>query len=170
MAKRIWIVVTLATLALGAGYGFIKFGCYFIDRQDFISPIKTRGVPIRNDAYGDGDFGAKRSGQRLHLGVDILSPIGTPVLAAKCGLVINAEYDRGLGNYVEILHRSGLVTIYAHLSKMEVYQGQRVCQGEKIGEVGKTGNAKNPLMLPHLHFEVRKFGIPQDPMIYLSEK
>lgn len=103
----------------------------------------------------------------MHLGVDLLVPVGTPVYAAKCGLVINAESNRGFGNYVEILHRGGLVTIYAHLSQMDVYQGQRVCQGQRIGEVGKTGNARNRLILPHLHFEVRRYGIPQDPLFYL---
>lgn len=168
MAKKILVIAALAIIALGAVYGFIRFGCYFLDRKDFFPPIQTKGVSIRNDAYGDGDFGAKRSGRRLHLGVDILAPVGTPVYAAKCGLVINAGHNRGFGNYVEVLHRGGLVTIYAHLSKMVVYQGQRVCQGEKLGEVGKTGNAKNRLILPHLHFEVRKFGVPQDPMVYLS--
>jgi murein DD-endopeptidase MepM/ murein hydrolase activator NlpD len=160
-----WVII----FAAAAGYGFHKYGCYFLDRKPFLSPIYfSSNIPIREDAFGEGDFGAKRKGRRLHLGVDILATIGTPVYAAKCGLVINAETNSGLGMYVEILHHDGLVTIYGHLSKIDVYQGQRVCQGDKIGAVGKTGNARNRLILPHLHFEVRKYGMPQDPILYLS--
>ena len=168
--KLLW--VTLAVFLLVACVGlYLKYGCYFLDTRTFLSPVYFSGnIPIRQDSYGEGEFGAKRSGKRLHLGADILAAVGTPVYAAKCGLVINAEYNNGLGNYVEILHRSGLVTIYAHLSRMNVYQGQRVCQGQKIGEIGKTGNAKNRLILAHLHFEVRKYGAPQDPMTYLPSK
>lgn len=166
--KLFWVLLLVIVIGLGLYY-FKQFGCYFFDRRPFLSPIYHSGnIPIREDAFGDGDFGAKRRGRRLHLGVDILAPMGTPVYAAKCGLVINAETNHGLGQYVEILHRDGLVTIYGHLSRIEVYQGQRVCQGDKVGEVGKTGNARNHLILPHLHLEVRKFGIPQDPMLYLS--
>jgi murein DD-endopeptidase MepM/ murein hydrolase activator NlpD len=170
-AKKVfWILLGVIIIGLGI-YAYRQFGCYFLDRSYFFSPIYLSGeVPIRDDAYGEGDFGAKRNGRRLHLGVDILATVGTPVYAAKCGLVINAETNRGMGKYVEILHRDGLVTIYGHLSRIDVYQGQRVCQGDKIGEVGKTGNARNRLILPHLHLEVRKFGIPQDPMFYLSHR
>lgn len=165
-----WILLSVIIIGFGLYY-FKQFGCYLFDRRQFLSPIYHSGdLPIREDAYGEGDFGAKRRGRRLHLGVDILAPVGTPVYAAKCGLVINAETNHGLGQYVEILHRGGLVTIYGHLSRLDVYQGQRVCQGDKIGEVGKTGNARNRLILPHLHFEVRKYGIPQDPMLYLSTR
>ncbi|MDP3143525.1 MAG: M23 family metallopeptidase [Candidatus Omnitrophota bacterium] len=168
--KILWIFLGTVFAILGVYY-FNKFSCYFLDKKAFLSPIAySANIPIRDDAYGEGDFGAKRSGRRLHLGVDILAKIGEPVYAAKCGLVINAEHNRGMGNYVEILHRGGLVTIYGHLSRINVYQGQKVCQGDKVGEVGKTGNAKNRLILPHLHLEVRKFGIPQDPMWYLSSR
>lgn len=165
------LVISLAVIFMGLFvYGFGKFGCYFFDRKPFLSPVYFSGnnVPIRDDAYGDGVFGAKRRGRRSHLGVDILSLVGTPVYAAKCGVVINAETNHGLGKYVEILHRGGLITIYGHLSRINVYKSQRVCQGDKIGEVGKTGNARNRLILPHLHLEVRKLDIPQDPMLYLS--
>lgn len=168
--KILWISLVTAFVILGVYY-FNKFSCYFLDKNSFLSPIAySTNIPIREDVFGEGDFGAKRSGRRLHLGVDILAKIGEPVCAAKCGLVINAENNRGMGNYVEILHRGGLVTIYGHLSQIDVYQGQRVCQGQRIGAVGKTGNAKNRLILPHLHFEVRKFGIPQDPILYLSSR
>lgn len=170
LRKLFWILLTVVIIVFCLYY-FKQFGCYFFDRKPFLSPLHHSGdIPIREDVYGEGDFGAKRKGRRLHLGVDILAPVGTPVYATKCGLVINAETNHGLGQYVEILHRDGLVTIYGHLSRIEAYQGQRVCQGDKIGEVGKTGNARNRLILPHLHLEVRKFGLPQDPMIYLSPR
>ena len=122
LRKLFWILLTVVIIGFCLYY-FKQFGCYFLDRRTFLSPIYHSGnIPIREDVFGYGDFGAQRRGKRLHLGADILAPVGTPVYAAKCGLVINAENNHGLGQYVEILHRDGLVTIYGHLSRIEVYQ------------------------------------------------
>ncbi len=165
-----WLILSLLFLcAAGAGVYLLKDKIFFADKFVFLSPIDYSGdIPIRRDDYGDGSFGAKRGrGRRSHLGIDILAEVGTPVRAVKSGIVLNAERNHGMGKYVEISHREGLVTIYGHLSRIMVKRGQRVKQGEIIGEVGKTGNANRRLILPHLHFEIRKFGSPLDPVNYL---
>ena len=122
---------------------------------------------IRNDIRGDGIFGADRSGNRLHQGVDLLAELGTPVYASRKGVVLAAEKNHGMGNYVKIKHGQGIVTLYGHLSRIYVYKNEAVRQSQVIGCVGKTGNANTPGILPHLHFEVRKDGIPSDPLEYL---
>jgi len=73
-----------------------------------------------------------------------------------------------MGNYVVIRHSLNLVSIYGHLSQIFVTKNQFVRQGGIIGSVGKTGNARHPGIQPHLHFEIKKNGIPQDPLEYLK--
>jgi len=139
----------------------------YINKLKLQVPIEYKGkLKLRQDGYGKGYFGAHRNGKRRHNGIDLLAEIGTPVLAARSGWVINAEKKRGIGDYVEIRHSKGLVTIYGHLSEILVKKGQRVRQGQIIGKVGKTGNANYKTMLPHLHFEIRENNIPQDPKQY----
>lgn len=164
------ILICLALLLTPAGIYFLKDRLFFMDKYEFLSPIDYSGdIPIRRDYYGDGTFGARRSrGRRLHLGLDIVGEIGTPVRAVKSAVVLNAEKNHGMGKYVELEHRRGLTTIYGHLSRIFVKKGQRIKQGEIIGAVGKTGNANKRLIQPHLHFEVRKYNIPQDPLIFLN--
>lgn len=145
----------------------VSWGLYelqYINRTAFLLPISCgKQIILRNDDYGKGHFAARRNGGRKHNGIDIMADIGTPVLAARSGRVINAEKKRGLGKYVEIKHSKGLVTIYAHLSGICVKNGQRVRQGQLIGYVGKTGNANYKRIQSHLHFEIRKHNIPLDP-------
>lgn len=117
-------------------------------------PLKGGAMFIRRDAYGKGYFGAPRDGGRTHKGVDLLADVGEPVFAAKSGRVSAAEVGKGYGVYVEIFHPDGLRTRYAHLSRMYVEKGGWVRAGEIIGACGKTGNASNPRMKPHLHFEI----------------
>ena len=148
---------------------FVTAGFYLLDRQDFLFPIKYQASPVvRCDNHGSGFFASSRSGNRLHEGIDLLAPIGTSVLAGRFGIVIAARHSRGMGNYVIIRHLGGMTTVYGHLSKIHVVKGQFVFQGHIIGEVGKTGNANYSDIQPHLHLEVRKNGIPQDPMQYLQ--
>jgi murein DD-endopeptidase MepM/ murein hydrolase activator NlpD len=100
-----------------------------------------------------------------HAGVDIGAPKGTKIIAAESGTVIVAQYLRGYGNTVIINHGSGIWTLYAHMSKTTVDQGDSVTKGKtKIGEVGSTGRSTGN----HLHFEVRKDEKPVDPMDYLK--
>ena len=100
---------------------------------------------------------------RMHEGIDIAVPEGTPVRSAKSGTVILASYYGGYGNYICVDHGGGLSTCYAHLSGYASSTGQRVSQGQIIGYSGNTGSSTGP----HLHFEVRINGAAQDPMAYL---
>jgi murein DD-endopeptidase MepM/ murein hydrolase activator NlpD len=99
---------------------------------------------------------------RLHAGVDFTSAIGTPILAAADGKVINAGYLSGFGNAVVIDHGDGITTLYAHCSKILVTKGNRVIRGRRLGSVGATGEATGPV----LHFEVHDHGKPVDPKKY----
>ena len=92
---------------------------------------------------------------RMHKGVDIAAPIGTPVMAAAAGEVVSAGWNSGgYGNLVKLQHADGSVTLYAHNSRILVRPGQRVEQGELISEMGSTGFSTGP----HLHFEVHPGG------------
>jgi murein DD-endopeptidase MepM/ murein hydrolase activator NlpD len=100
---------------------------------------------------------------RMHEGVDISVPAGTPIHAAKSGVVAIAAPTGGYGNYTCINHGGGLSTCYAHQSSYAVGVGDSVSQGEVIGSVGCTGSCFGD----HLHFEVRVNGSAVDPMGYL---
>ncbi len=101
-----------------------------------------------------------------HPGVDIPAPIGTPVHAAAAGYVAWTRRGVQYGNYVMIIHSDGLATLYAHLSRIDVVADQFIPRGGQVGLVGMTGLTTGP----HLHFEVRKEGIPTDPMTYLQNQ
>ena len=98
-----------------------------------------------------------------HPGIDIANDVGTPEVAADAGQVVFAGWG-SYGIYVEIDHGNGFHTIYGHLSAVMVSTGQVVAQGQLIGLMGATGRASGP----HLHFEIRYQGIPQNPMDLLS--
>jgi murein DD-endopeptidase MepM/ murein hydrolase activator NlpD len=103
---------------------------------------------------------------RLHAGVDIAVPTGTPIRAAASGSVAFTQPEAssgGYGNYTCIQHGGGISTCYAHQSSFGVSGGQQVSQGQVIGTVGCTGHCFGP----HLHFEVRVNGVPVDPLGYL---
>ena len=101
---------------------------------------------------------------RMHTGIDIAVPRGTPVKAADGGQVIQADYDSGYGNHILVYHGGGMATWYAHLQGFNCSVGQMVAKGQIIGFVGSTGLATGP----HLHFEVRINGVPQNPIQYLQ--
>ena len=100
----------------------------------------------------------------LHSGMDIAAPNGTPVKAAAPGEVIYDGWLRGYGRVVVLDHGRGYSTLYAHLSASLVKEGQVVKDGAMIARVGKTGNTTGY----HLHFEVRVFGTPANPIKYLK--
>ncbi|MBE9166529.1 peptidoglycan DD-metalloendopeptidase family protein [Pleurocapsales cyanobacterium LEGE 06147] len=104
---------------------------------------------------------------RMHRGIDIAGPIGTPIVAAAPGEVISAGWSSGgYGNLVEIEHGDGSVTLYAHNNKILVRRGQWVEQGEQIAEMGSTGYSTGP----HLHFEIRPDGqTTANPIAYLPK-
>jgi murein DD-endopeptidase MepM/ murein hydrolase activator NlpD len=101
------------------------------------------------------------SGQRkAHMGVDYAAPTGTPVRTIGDGVVEFAGVQRGYGNVIYIRHRNNQMTVYAHLSRIAVRDGQRVNQGDHIGAVGSTGASTGP----HLHLEFRDNGVHVDPL------
>jgi murein DD-endopeptidase MepM/ murein hydrolase activator NlpD len=100
---------------------------------------------------------------RLHAGIDIAVPNGTPVRASASGTVIIAGWVSGYGNYICIQHGGSLSTCYAHNTTLGVSQGQSVSQGQVIASSGCTGHCFGP----HVHFETRINGAPVDPMGYL---
>jgi len=100
---------------------------------------------------------------RLHAGLDIAVPTGTPIGAARSGSVVFSGVNGGYGNFVVIDHGGGLSTAYAHQSRIAASEGQSVAQGEVIGYVGSTGNSTGA----HLHFEVRVDGVAQNPRSFL---
>lgn len=100
----------------------------------------------------------------MHEGVDVHAPEGTPVRAMKSGRVEHAGSWGAYGLSVMISHGSNVRTLYAHLSRIDVSQGERVSGGQEIGAVGQTGNATGP----HLHFEVWRWGRAEDPVPLLG--
>jgi murein DD-endopeptidase MepM/ murein hydrolase activator NlpD len=165
MKKKIILfsLITVSILLL-SGYSYWR-------GKKFICPIKySSDIVIRCDDRGEGLFAEPRSGGRLHNGIDLYAKVGTTVLSSRSGRVLKATRNKGMGKFVVIRHRGGYTTVYGHLDKILVRKGQYVRQGRPIGKVGKTGNARYADMLPHLHFELRKWGKPQDPLIYIVDK
>lgn len=101
--------------------------------------------------------------QKLHTGIDIPAPKGTPTVAVDSGTVIFSGVQGSYGNTVMIRHDNGLVSLYAHNSSLVVKVGDRVKKGQVVTKVGSTGRSTGP----HLHFEVRLNGTPQNPLNYL---
>ncbi len=102
--------------------------------------------------------------RRPHLGLDLAAPQGTRILASHDGVVIYAGRDfHGFGKMVMVEGAQGWATLYAHLSVIQVKEGDRLRQGELIGKMGRTGRATGV----HLHFEVRRKDGPVDPLNYL---
>lgn len=109
-----------------------------------------------------------------HAALDIAADTGTPVVATDDGTVTVTQTWNGIvtqgdnnsyGNMIQVSHSDGTVTLYAHLSEINVRQGDTVVRGQQIGRVGSTGNSSGP----HLHFEVRSNGSKVDPMAYIAE-
>jgi murein DD-endopeptidase MepM/ murein hydrolase activator NlpD len=114
------------------------------------------------DAEPTDGFGPR--GLRFHTGIDYPAPAGTPVVAARDGVVTAVGALAGYGNVVELGHEQGVTTLYAHLSRILVEPGSRVARGTVVGLVGRTGDATGP----HLHFELRIRGAAIDPAGALS--
>ena len=100
----------------------------------------------------------------MHTGIDISAPAGTAVKATADGVVVHSNWNGGYGRCVIVDHGNGYQTWYAHLSRMDVMEGQEIRQGETLGLVGTTGRATGP----HLHYEVRIHSTPVNPYRFMQ--
>lgn len=122
-----------------------------VDKLTFTSNFGIRSDPFVGTA-------------RMHAGVDIPGPTGTPIYATADGIVAHADRKGAYGNLVEIDHGKGIATRYGHLSKLLVQPGARVSRGQLIGLMGSTGRSTGP----HLHYEVRIDGHAVNPVPFLT--
>ena len=134
--------------------------------------ITSRFGLRQNPFGGDADAAAHRprhpSGghPQFHTGIDLAAEIGTDVLAARDGTVLEIGEDRVYGKYILVSHTNGYQTLYGHLSSIEVSLNQWINSSKVIGKVGNTGWSTGP----HLHFEIRKRGKARDPVPLLPQR
>lgn len=141
-----------------------------------LAPAGTSGLPPASDsgmvrpAEGriSSEFGPRvhpvTGKHRPHNGIDVAGPVGAPIRAAAAGTVSFAGVRGGYGNLIIVDHGDGRETYYAHNSANDVSVGQQVSAGQHIGKVGATGQVTGP----HLHFEVRVNGTPEQPRDHVS--
>lgn len=119
-------------------------------------------MPVSDNFRFTSGFGPRWG--RKHEGLDLAGPVGTPIHATGDGVVTFVGRMGAYGNLIKVQHELGVETRYAHLSRMRVKVGQRVSQGERIGDMGNTGRSTGP----HLHYEVRMNGRAVDPMSFIK--
>ena len=123
-----------------------------VNSPELDSPELTRYIM---PARGTLTSGYGRRWGRMHKGIDIAAPVGTPIFAAASGVVVYARWNSGgYGNLIDIQHPDGSLTRYAHNNRLLVREGEAVGQGQLIAEMGSTGRSTGP----HLHFEIRPQG------------
>ncbi len=142
----------IPTSAVGKGFN---------DSERFIWPV----YGVISSPYGWRIHPIKKV-KSFHTGIDIAAPEGAPVFAADSGVVRFAGKNGGYGYFILIDHGGTYSTAYGHLSKIDVYVGQKVSRGQLIGRVGSTGFSTGP----HLHFEVRIRGKHTNPLAYLPPR
>ena len=127
----------------------------------FVRPIDgariTQGFGCTSFTFEPVDAGCP--GGHWHSGVDLAAPIGTPVYATQSGVAQVFRSPSGYGLHIVIDDADGLSSLYGHLSSVAVLSGEYVDAGQVVGAVGSSGNSTGP----HLHFEIRRDGIPEDP-------
>jgi murein DD-endopeptidase MepM/ murein hydrolase activator NlpD len=150
-AKKVLNVeIVIDDVVVGPGDG----GKFPDKTLDLIWPVEGKIVDVFEESH-----------DRRHQGIDISSPLGTPIKASYSGKVIYSNNTiRGYGNLIILRHSEGFVTVYAHNQINLVEEGTWVKKGQIIGKVGKTGRATGP----HLHFEIRKNNKAVDPLLYLK--
>lgn len=142
-----------------------------VDRMNLLKVALGRvpyAMPVTAAHRFTSPFGYRRDpkgmGRRMHAGIDLAAPQGTPIYAAADGVVVSAEMESGYGLAVRIKHDFGFETLYAHQSKLRVKAGDRVSRGDRIGDMGRTGRVTGV----HLHYEVRQNGGLVNPMTYVE--
>jgi murein DD-endopeptidase MepM/ murein hydrolase activator NlpD len=123
--------------------------------QRLVAARAARDAEARRPLYvlpADGAFTSGFGGRwgTFHWGIDLANSIGTPILAAADGVVVESGPASGFGLWVRIQHEDGTITVYGHINRSLVHEGQQVQAGQEIAEMGNRGNSTGP----HLHFEV----------------
>jgi len=125
-------------------------------------------IPVRGSFRFTSGFGYRRDpkggGTRMHSGTDFAGSQGTPIHSTADGVVKKSGWHQGYGNTVIIQHDFGIETLYAHMSRIHVREGQTVSRGARIGDMGTTGRSTGV----HLHYEVRVNGKAVNPMTYIK--
>lgn len=152
------IAVILGTITIGMG-------------QLMSVDLTSRSTAVQQlpaDGRMSSDFGFRRrpcrGGSHYHPGVDIANVRATPIEATGAGTIVSVSRDRGYGLMVEIDHGRGWTTRYAHLSGVDVKEGDQVRAGDLVGKMGRTGRATGT----HLHYELRRYGLAVNPAPYLA--
>lgn len=145
----------------------------YFEKQSVVFLTKLENMPVGypfngpvSSGYGyrTNPFGG-RSGE-FHPGIDFKGQIGDPIYATGSGIVSRCDWYNGYGNAVVIDHGQGLQTLFGHMSKVNVTQGQHITAGDLIGFLGTTGRSTGP----HVHYEIRKDGDNIDPVPFLKLK
>jgi hypothetical protein len=156
----------LVSRARDAERRLAQVGSYLEDRSSVLRAYPSQ-LPV--EGWITSGFGFRRNpwtgGRKLHAGIDVAAPHGTPVVSPADGFVIMSSYGSGYGNQVVIDHGYGLVTRFAHLSRRLVQVGDHVLRGQVVARVGSTGHSTGP----HLHYEVHRNGVPTNPRNYILQ-
>ncbi len=140
---------------------------YFQDQKSLLASIPSVW-PARG--WVTSDFGHRldpyTADKVMHAGLDIAAPHGKPVVAPSDATVVFAALEGAYGNVIVLDHGYGIRTRYAHLANMSVKVGDKVTRGQQIGAVGNTGRSTGP----HLHYEVRVNGIPENPRKFILDE
>jgi murein DD-endopeptidase MepM/ murein hydrolase activator NlpD len=142
----------------------------FLEERAAYLHTSIRGIPLGYPVYGriTSHLGWRKNpfgrGYEFHSGIDITAPQGSKVLATADGVVEFTGWYGDYGKAVIIRHPSGYLTLYGHLSQIDVKEGQKVKAGDVVGRVGSTGRSTGP----HLHYEVIKGNKPIDPYKFLT--
>ena len=161
-ADNVYSLIKYGYPLTGEGGGYEGADLPYIGADGFCSPVGANWRSIVTSEFGGriDPINGQRDG---HTGMDLAVPTGTPIRAALGGTVKTATYNSSYGNYVTIDHGNGLVTLYAHNSRLLVRPGQVVRAGDVVSMSGATGRVTGP----HLHFEVRVNGQRTNPRYYL---
>lgn len=157
--------VKVQSVSLTDLYRKAKEKSLLLERKPSIQPISPADQFWLTSTFGYRWDPFTRN-RRMHHGIDLAGPVGLNIYATGAGVVEVAEHNRyGYGKEVIVNHGFGYTSIYAHLEKILVKQGQKVRRGELVGQLGNTGRSTGP----HLHYEIRKDGKPVNPMHFFYE-
>lgn len=137
---------------------------HLLDKESFLHSTPTLMPAIGHLTSNYGPRMSPYAGRiKMHEGLDIGAPIGTPIVAPADGVITFSGPKPGFGNFVQIDHGYGVETIFGHASSLAVKKGQKIHRGDKIATVGNTGYSTGS----HVHYEVRVNGTPVDPLYYV---